>query len=182
MKEKLLRKALIYFVILVVFIGAVYLVVEGKLSIDVISFGFIGLVVLFVIILPLFKALRNKKTKIRSHQQAEETYAGLTENVAGLLCYVLGWISGLVFILAERENKFIRFHAMQSIIVFGALNIVCLVLGLIGVLQRMPVLWFSSWLISVIGMMLWMVLMLKAYEGKKFKLPWLGNIAEKWAG
>ena len=168
MKEKLLRKALIYFVILVVFIGAVYLLVEGKLSIDVIKFGLIGSVVLFVIILPLFKALRNIKTN------------GLTENVAGLLCYVLGWISGLVFILAERENKFIRFHAMQSIIVFGALNIVSLVL--IAVLQRMRELPLFILLIFVFGMMLGMVLMIKAYEGKKLKLPWLGNIAEKWAG
>ena len=170
MKEKLLRKALIYFVILVVFIGAVYLLVEGKLSIEVIRFGFIGLVALFVIILPLFKALRNKKTN------------GLTENVAGLLCYVLGWISGLVFILAERENKFIRFHAMQSLIVFGALNIVHLVLVLIAVLQRMPDLWLVILLIFVFGMMLGLVLIGKTLEGAKLKLPWVGNIAEKWAG
>ncbi|MEE8194196.1 MAG: hypothetical protein V3T73_01680 [Dehalococcoidales bacterium] len=49
---------------------------------------------------------------------------GLDENVAGLLCYVLGWVGGLVFILIEPENKFVRFHAMQSIIVFGALNVI----------------------------------------------------------
>ena len=52
----------------------------------------------------------------------EKTSTGLDENVAGLLCYVLGWVSGLVFILIEQENNFVRFHAMQSIIVFGALR------------------------------------------------------------
>ncbi len=45
---------------------------------------------------------------------------GLDENVAGLLCYVLGWVSGLVFFLIEKESKFVKYHAMQSIVVFGA--------------------------------------------------------------
>ena len=43
----------------------------------------------------------------------EKTSIGLTENVAGLLCYALGWISGIVFFLIEPENKFVRFHAIQ---------------------------------------------------------------------
>ena len=51
-----------------------------------------------------------------------DTSSGLTENVAGLLCYVLGWITGVIFLLIESENKFVRYHAMQSIVVFGALN------------------------------------------------------------
>jgi len=118
----------------------------------------------------------------RRQQQTEKASAGLTENVAGLLCYVLGWISGLVFILAERENKFVRFHAMQSIIVFGALNILSLVLGLITILGWMPVFLFLSWLISLIAFVLWIVLMVKAYQGKKYKFPLSGNLAEKWVG
>ena len=59
----------------------------------------------------------------------EKTSIGLNENVAGLLCYVLGWISGLVFLLIESENKFVRFHALQSIIVFGALTVIQIILG-----------------------------------------------------
>ncbi len=104
----------------------------------------------------------------------EKTFTGLQENVAGLLCYVLGWISGLVFILIEKENKFVRFHAIQSIYVFGALTIVGVVLGLI------PFIGFViGWLISVLGFILWIVLMLKAYQGTMYKLPWAGNLAEK---
>ena len=94
----------------------------------------------------------------------------LDENVAGLLCYILGWVSGLVFFLIEKKNKFVRFHALQSIIVFGILTIVSLVLGWIPVL---------GWIIWVLTIVLWIVLMIKAYQGEKFKLPWAGNLAEK---
>lgn len=99
----------------------------------------------------------------------EKTSTGLPENVAGLLCYVLGWVSGLVFILIEQENKFVRFHAMQSIIVFAILTILCWI----------P---FVNWFIWLIGLVLWIVLMVKAYQGARFKLPWSGNLAEKWVG
>jgi len=107
----------------------------------------------------------------------EKTSTGLEANVAGLLCYVLGWISGLVFILIEKENKFVRFHAMQSIIVFGVLSVASIVLGWIPVLNLVIVP-----LISVLGLVLWIVLMIKAYQGDKYKLPWAGDLAEKQVG
>ena len=104
----------------------------------------------------------------------EKTSTGLDENIAGLLCYVLGWISGLVFILIEKENKFVRFHAMQSIIVFGILNITGIILGWI------PFVGLFLWpLISVLGLILWIVLMVKAYQGIMYKLPWAGDLAER---
>ena len=107
----------------------------------------------------------------------EKTSTGLEANVAGLLCYVLGWISGLVFLLIEKENKFVRFHAMQSIIVFGVLSVASIVLGWIPVLNLVIVP-----LISVLGLVLWIVLMVKAYQGEKYKLPWAGDLAEKQVG
>ena len=107
----------------------------------------------------------------------EKTSTGLAENVAGLLCYVLGWISGIVFLLIERENKFVRFHAMQSIVVFGAITIANAILDWIPFIGA-----FFAWIITVIGFILWIVLMVKAYHGTKFKLPWSGNLAEKWVG
>lgn len=107
----------------------------------------------------------------------EKTSTGLEANVAGLLCYVLGWISGLVFILIEKENKFVRFHAMQSIIVFGVLSVASIVLGWIPLLNVVIVP-----LISVLGLVLWIVLMVKAYQGEKYKLPWAGDLAEKQVG
>ncbi len=102
----------------------------------------------------------------------EKSSTGLDENVAGLLCYVLGWISGLVFFLLEQENKFVRFHAIQSILVFGAIMVAGIVLGWITVI---------GWVIGLLGFVLWIILIIKAYQGVKFKLPWAGNLAEKWA-
>lgn len=107
----------------------------------------------------------------------EKTSTGLDENVAGLLCYVLGWISGLVFVLIEKESKFVRFHALQSIYVFGVLTIAGIILGwipFIGVVL--------SPLIGALSIVLWIVLMIKAYQGKMYKLPWAGNLAEKKVG
>ena len=105
-----------------------------------------------------------------------KTSTGLEENVAGLLCYVALWISGLVFFLIEKENKFVRFHALQSIIVFGALCIASLILGWIPFIG-----WLINSLIGILIFVLWIVLMIKAYQGEKFKLPWAGNLAEKYA-
>jgi len=99
----------------------------------------------------------------------EKTSTGLDENVAGLLCYVLGWISGVVLLLIETENKFVRFHAMQSIIVFGILTIAGIILNLIP---------FIGWIVPAAGFILWVVLMVKAYQGTRYKLPWAGDLAE----
>jgi uncharacterized membrane protein len=105
-----------------------------------------------------------------------KTSTGLDENVAGLLCYVLGWISGLVFFLIEKENKFVRFHALQSIIVFGVLFLAAFIISWIPFIGGL-----ISGLISVLALVLWIILMIKAYQGEKFKLPWAGDLAEKYA-
>ena len=107
----------------------------------------------------------------------DKTSIGLPENVAGLLCYVLGWISGLVFLLIEQDNKFVRFHAIQSIMVFGVLNVAGIILRWIPVIGG-----FFSWVIGVLGFILWIVLMVKAVQGTKYKLPWAGDFAEKRSG
>ena len=107
----------------------------------------------------------------------EKTSTGLDENVAGLLCYVLGWVSGIVFLLIEQQNKFVRFHAIQSIVVFGVLNIAGIILRAIPIFGVA----FSA-IIGVLSFILWIVLMVKAIQGTKYKLPWAGNFAEKRTG
>lgn len=107
----------------------------------------------------------------------DKTSIGLAENVAGLLCYVLSWVSGFVFILIEQENKFVRFHAMQSLIAFGAITFIGVVLGWMPVIGA-----FFSWVIGVLSFILWIVLMVKAYQGTRYKLPWAGDLAERWLG
>ena len=104
-----------------------------------------------------------------------KTSSGINQNVAGLLCYLAGWITGLIFFLIEKENRFVRFHAMQSIITFGGLSALSMVLTWIP---------FFGWFIVVsviplVGLVLWIVLMVKAYQGELFKLPIIGDIAEK---
>jgi uncharacterized membrane protein len=104
------------------------------------------------------------------------TYAspgtGLKENVASLLCYVLGWVTGIVFYLLENKNPTIRFHAAQSIVVFGALSIVN------GLLAWIPILgWIIAGLTGILAFILWLVLIIKASQGGMYKLPIAGPIA-----
>jgi len=108
----------------------------------------------------------------------EKSSTGLDANVAGLLCYVLGWVSGLVFILIERESKFVRFHAIQSIYVFGVITIASIILSWIPVIGPVVL----SPLLGLLGVVLWIILMVKAYQGTMYKLPWSGNLAEKKVG
>ncbi|MCB1671077.1 MAG: DUF4870 domain-containing protein [Gammaproteobacteria bacterium] len=102
---------------------------------------------------------------------------GVDENVAALLAYVLGWISGLVVILMEKQNGFVRFHAMQSIITFG-------VITLLNVLftSFLVFLIFLVPLLNLLALVLWIVLMVKAYQGERFALPVIGALAEEWSG
>jgi uncharacterized membrane protein len=103
------------------------------------------------------------------------TSTGLQENIAALLCYVLGWITGLIFFLIEPNNKFIRFHAMQSIIVFG-------IFTLLSIIFNWLPFWFILWpIISILAFILWVILIVKAYQWVYFKLPLVGDLAEKWA-
>src|SRR5580693_1277813 len=99
------------------------------------------------------------------------TQSGLSENVAGLLCYVLGWITGLIFYLTDKR-PFVRFHAAQSVVVFGALTIIRILVGMVfvtgglaGVTAGLSFGILLFWLISLVGVILWILLMVKAYQG-----------------
>jgi uncharacterized membrane protein len=119
-----------------------------------------------------------------------ESSTGLSANVAGLLCYVggvippipLGWISGLVFLTIEKKSTFVKFHAWQAIMVFGALAVLNLIFF---PLHFIPFIGLGFWILSVIVMVasivLAIILMLQAYQGKMWKLPLVGDWAEKQA-
>jgi len=111
----------------------------------------------------------------------EGSATGLEPNVAGLLCYVLGWITGLVFYLIEKEDRFVRFHAVQSIIVFGAITVVQIGLWVFTWIPYIGILfWILSVLVSLGTLVLWVLLMIKAFQGEKYMLPKVGEIAEKY--
>ncbi|HNX90252.1 MAG TPA: DUF4870 domain-containing protein [Candidatus Omnitrophota bacterium] len=103
-----------------------------------------------------------------------KTTIGMQANLAAMLSYLLGFITGIIFFVIEKENKYVRFHAMQSIVVFGGLFVIAMILPFIPVIGWvfLPVLW-------VIEVVIWLVLMIKAYKGEKFKFPVAGDIAEK---
>ena len=102
--------------------------------------------------------------------------AGLDENVAGALTYALGWITGAAFLLLEPANKFVRFHAWQSVIVFGGLSIG----WFIALSLLFPIGWFIAFaMILPLSAFLWLRLMYKAYRGERYKLPITGDMAEQ---
>ena len=103
-----------------------------------------------------------------------KTSTGMNQNVAGLLCYLAGWVTGLIFFLIEKENRFVRFHAMQSIITFGGLSVLSIVLSWVPIFG-----WILLPLVSIAWLILWVILMVKAYQGQLFKLPMIGDMAEK---
>lgn len=110
-----------------------------------------------------------------------KTSMGLEPNVAGLLCYLLGWVTGLIFLLLEKENEFVRFHAMQSIITFGGLTVIYIVLSILGIIPFIGILFaILLYILGLLGFVLWIVLMVKAYQGVRYKLPWAGEQAEKY--
>jgi uncharacterized membrane protein len=100
---------------------------------------------------------------------------GLDENIASLLCYLLIWITGIIIYILEKENKMVKFHALQSVLVFLPLNILYWILGYIF--------WFGigyilTMIVGIIMFILWIVLMIKAYQGEKYTLPVVGDIAD----
>ena len=105
-----------------------------------------------------------------------ETSIGLQPNIAGLLCYVAGWITGIIFLVIEKKSQFVKFHAWQSIMTFAVLNVAYLIFF------RIPVIgWVITWIISILSFVLWIILIIQAGTGKMWKLPWIGNWAEKQA-
>lgn len=120
-----------------------------------------------------------------------QVVGGLDENVAGTLCYLFGFLTGLVFFLLEERNEFVRFHAAQSMLVFGGLAVLSIVFSVIAIfLDLIPVVgWLFAagfglvtalfWLVAgPLALILWLVLMLKAYKGERFELPVVGSKAK----
>jgi uncharacterized membrane protein len=104
-----------------------------------------------------------------------KTASGLDANVAAALSYALGWVTGIVFLLTEHNNAFVRFHAMQSVVVFGVLSLSWFALVSIP---------FIGWLLAIFVLIpasaiLWLLLLFKAYQGERFKVPVAGDMAEQ---
>ncbi len=102
-------------------------------------------------------------------EEKQKSSTGLDENVAGLLCYLFGFITGIVFLVVEKESRFVKFKAKQSTITFLGLFVIILIFGWIPVIGT---------LIFIFSLILWLVLMIKALQGKRYALPIVGKMAE----
>ncbi|MGI6776633.1 MAG: DUF4870 domain-containing protein [Acetivibrionales bacterium] len=103
-----------------------------------------------------------------------KTSTGLTENLEALFCYVLGFITGIIFLIIEKDSKFVRFHAIQSIATFLPLVVINYIVGILPLIGGI-----LSFFIGVLEFVLWILLMYKAYKKVWFKLPIVGDIAEQ---
>lgn len=101
------------------------------------------------------------------------TSLGLDENVEAFFCYLFGFITGILFLILEKRSSFVRFHAMQSTITFLGLFVLSLILGMIPIIHLLI---YPLW---ILGLLLWLLLMIKALQGKRYALPIVGKMAEE---
>jgi uncharacterized membrane protein len=120
---------------------------------------------------------------------------GLDENLAALLSYLFTWVSGLIFFLIEKDSRLVRFHAMQSILLSAAAIVVGIVLWIAWIVVAIVLAMMSEVLASLVSIVMGLVLfvfyiailigfilcMVKAYQKQYFKLPIIGNFAEKFS-
>jgi len=114
--------------------------------------------------------------------------SGLAENLAAALCYLVGWVTGVIFLLIDKRPT-VRFHAAQSIVVFGALHIASIALSwvfgagfFLGGWTGFSIGALLALSVNLGAFVLWIVLMIKAYQGQRFEVPIAAGIAHSFAG
>lgn len=129
------------------------------------------------------------ETELADDYQETKAAGGLDENVAGALTYFLGFVTGLIFYLIEEDNEFVRFHAVQSMIVFGGLFVLSFAITFVQIFfELIPYVgWIFSLALGLVSMLLgpiafvlWIVLLFKAYKGQRYALPGIGDMAEQY--
>jgi uncharacterized membrane protein len=127
--------------------------------------------------------------------QSGKSSTGLDENVASLIAYLAGWVSGLVFFLIEKSSRLVRFHAMQAILLNVVLIVVWVVLAVVisiiviilgqvsnalaGIASILSVLLYLAG--GLVTILVWVMCLIKAYQGQMYKLPIIGDYAEKFS-
>lgn len=108
----------------------------------------------------------------------EKSSLGIDANLVAVLAYAFGFVSGIAFLVLEKDSKFVRFHALQSTILFFGIAVVSVVINLIPLLGLL----FTTFVLWPATVIIWLILMVKAFQWKKFKLPVIGDIAEQQIG
>ena len=113
------------------------------------------------------------------------TSTGVEPRLAAVLCYSAWWISGLIFLIIEQQHRTVRFHAAQSLVLFGGLSLVIGMLsaGSVGMLvvsaaafQAARLLVYLVWIAAVA---IWMLLMLKTFQGETWRVPFASDLAAR---
>jgi uncharacterized membrane protein len=118
-------------------------------------------------------------------QLSGPTSTGVDARLSALLCYVAWWVSGIVFLVIEQENREVRFHAAQSIVLFGGLSLVLMLTGMMtaGMLFISPaafeVIYMISRLLGLLSILLWLFVIVKILNGESWKAPLAGDLAAK---
>jgi uncharacterized membrane protein len=115
------------------------------------------------------------------------TSTGVDARLSALLCYLAWWVSGVVFLVIEQEHRAVRFHAAQSIVLFGGLTAVIVLLSAISVaaLFISPALFQATWMFSyvvwLVAVLLWLYVLLKTFRGETWRVPIAGDLAARIA-
>lgn len=106
----------------------------------------------------------------------DNSSTGLDPKVAGLLCYLGGFITGIIFLVLEKQSRFVKLHAVQSIVVSVILIVLNILFGFIPIIG-----WILGLLLAPVAFILWIALMLLTLQGKLGKLPIIGDWSEQQA-
>ena len=118
----------------------------------------------------------------------ETTSTGVDARLSSMLCYAGWWVTGLVFLFAERRHAEVRFHAAQSLVVFGALSIALLLCGgasavvFVVATAQFQLVQFFGYAIWFAAVLLWLVLLMRTWRGETWRVPIAGDLAVKIAG
>ncbi len=104
----------------------------------------------------------------------KKTSLDMNENIEAMLCYLFFWLTGIFFILMEKKSNHVKFHAMQSILLFLSLSILTLLFRWIPVLGNI----LSGFIIPLIIFIAWIFLMVMAYRGERYRIPFVGHLAD----
>ena len=132
-----------------------------------------------------FALMYDQKSELSSNVSSSNISSS---NVSALLAYLFGWVTGLIFYLIEKEDKYVRFHAMQSILFSVGCTVICVFFATISSMLSIFEMEALSSFMGLIASLFWFTfiivsifLMVKAYQGEKWKLPIIGDMAERYA-
>jgi uncharacterized membrane protein len=114
---------------------------------------------------------------------SNDTSMGMAQNIAVLVSYALWWVTGLIVFFSEKKNRLVRFHAMQSILLFGGVSIVLFVLNQLWLIMPYGIdllFYYLNDLVGLAAAILWLFLLFNAWQGRYFKLPIVGDYAERF--